>query len=461
MILARNLSGVPSTKPSARAVAKLTRQDAYDQYKASLPPPVVNTSIPQTYEAPARNAQMDEMTEYFASKRSLDEAHRSIANASQNAKMEALVGKAQKQILTTYTPQSTEVQEAFYLAQTDPDYFNKNQPNKELMKALASLYVEKGLMVPKALESVAPRPKLSLTDESKVLDMFREAISELEGQAVSAASVSEYSTVVEGVKKLMEDLSNTTFTYNPDEKVKLLAAAQATLDKANKHIDDFTVAERERVEQLEKGKKLAETKGFAHRASRLDTKIADAKTVLKAAEHAAIESSLASGSPLKGLAAEVGAVPANSLRPKQKEDKSMIPTSALLASSLASAGIGGSSAAAGFQTARPGQSSLAATGAAKEASAAKALEAAIRGLSTPELNSPANEEEMEKLRKAVGAPKYAGRGTRAHATGYAQKDDELLGRIRNERNQERPLRKQAEVGGHPDPDLAAALGLSF
>lgn len=474
MILSRNLSGVPSSKPSAKNLAKLSRDEASAEYKASLPPPVVNTQTVLTDALPERNAQMDEISRYFSAKRSLDEAHRAVIRASQNAKMDTLVAKAQAQALTTYSPASSAVQEAFYLAQTDPSYFERSAPSIELMKALASLYVEKGLQVPKQLQMYAPRPKLSLQDEADVIERFKDAIGELETQANETSTVPDFEAIVRETAKLIAELENTGFAYNPKEKTDLLAVANRVLDTAEKSVAAAAQADKERDTNKQYAKQVADRIAAGGlkpaREARLVQKVQEAE---KKADEAKQRANIAS--PLKGLAEELGAVkPAvlRPLKPEAVEDNSMVPTAIQLAASLAQSGVGIRPGPAAALAAAAPQRTVLSAGVgpnarfqrASESAKLADLKAAILGVPTPELASPANEQELKNKRQVVGnVPEYSGRGTRAMKSGYAQTDEELRARFRQEREVDRPARKAIEAGlaASAARARAAAAGPAF
>ena len=239
-IIQRNLSGLPTKpKPSAKSLLRMEKEEDYKTYQASLPPPVTIMKEKPLHQAV--NAQMEELTRYFDMKRSMDEAHRSIIRSSQNAKMENLVNQAQQQILKTYNPTAPEVQEAFFLAQTDPNYFHKYTPNIELMRGLASLYVEKGLMVPKELRHLAPRSSLTIKEEGDILDKFKAVMSELETEAANASTNEEYDAIIRKVTDTVNELENTSFLHHTKEQVLLLSVAKAILDTTHKRLEDSDI----------------------------------------------------------------------------------------------------------------------------------------------------------------------------------------------------------------------------
>lgn len=233
MILSRNAEGHIVRKPTARQLARMSVEAKREEHRPySLPPP----SRFSVDESPATNEEADEITRYFDAQQRIKQAAHRLNQVSQQAPLDSALSIVRKQTLRTYLPTAAEVQEAFYQSQINPNYFEENAPNTELMRGLAALYAEKQLPTPKPLKQYEVKRLASKTttqtEESNFIRIVAEKVRDI-ARRKTYTSRSAVVYAVDLLDELLQQLQETEFAFYPDKKEELSRSIEEAINSLN------------------------------------------------------------------------------------------------------------------------------------------------------------------------------------------------------------------------------------
>lgn len=230
MILSRNSEGHIVHRATARQLAMMSVEAKRDERRPYALPPPSRFSVDET---PATNEEADEITRYFDAQERVKQASHRLNRVSKSAPLDTALDVVRKTTLRTFFPTSTEVQEAFYQSQINPNYFEEYVPNKELMRGLATLYAEKGLQIPKQLKEYQVKRLatkiLSQSEENEFINTVKEKVKNIAGrQKYSTPDALNYGVGL--LEELLKQLEETEFVFFPQKKEALARAIEDAIN---------------------------------------------------------------------------------------------------------------------------------------------------------------------------------------------------------------------------------------